>query len=139
EGTTALWTAEDGAVYLLQPQESEVPASAERVSTFGSTSEAISSLVGDGKNIGVEEEFIGTALALSLAAGETVPVQNELGHWRDVRDSEDLPFQVIAARTSVTSMENTLEWTNARIERGEEFTELDIYDKYLEELKLFTQ
>lgn len=139
EGTTALWTAEDGAVYLLQPQESEVPASAERVSTFGSTSEAISSLVGDGKNIGVEEEFIGTALALSLAAGEAVPVQNELGHWRDVRDSEDLPFQVIAARTSVTSMENTLEWTNARIERGEEFTELDIYDKYLEELKLFTQ
>ncbi|MDO5506855.1 MAG: M24 family metallopeptidase [Corynebacterium casei] len=139
ERSAALWSAEDGAVYLLQPQESEVPNSAERISTFDSTSEAIDSLIGDGKNIGVEEEYIGTALALSLTQGEVVPIQIELSHWRDVRDSEDLPFQVIAARTSVTIMENTLEWTRKRIDRGEEFTELDIYDKYLAELELFTK
>lgn len=139
ERSAALWSAEDGAVYLLQPQESEVPNSAERISTFDSTSEAIGSLIGDGKNIGVEEEYIGTALALSLTQGEVVPIQIELSHWRDVRDSEDLPFQVIAARTSVTIMENTLEWTRKRIDRGEEFTELDIYDKYLAELELFTK
>ena len=73
--------------------------------------------------------------ALSLTEGEIIPIQTELGHWRDVRDSEDLLFQVIASRTSVTIMENTLEWTNSRLERGEEFTELDIYAHYLEELE----
>lgn len=139
EGSTALWAAEDGAIYLLQPQEAEVPNSAQRISTFDTTSAAIASLIGDGKNIGVEEEYIGTALALSLAQGEVVPIQIELSHWRDVRDSEDLPFQVIAARTSVTIMENTLEWTRKRIDRGEEFTELDIYGKYLAELELFAK
>ena len=92
-------------------------------------------LIGEDKAVGVEEEFIGTALALSLTEGEIIPIQTELGHWRDVRDSEDLPFQVIASRTSVTIMENTLEWTNNRLERGEEFTELDIYAHYLEELE----
>jgi Xaa-Pro aminopeptidase len=135
----ALWNANDGHVYIIQPQEHEVPQGAERASTYDSVSNAISALMGEGKTIGVEEEFIGTALALSLTDGELVPIQNELGNWRDVRDAEDLPFQVISARTSVTIMENTLAWTDERIERGEEFTELDIYEKYLEELKIFTQ
>ncbi|ALZ99222.1 M24 family metallopeptidase [Corynebacterium glutamicum] len=135
EGASVLWSADTQSVFLFLPQGAPAPEGSEAVGSFGSVSEAVALLIGEDKAVGVEEEFIGTALALSLTEGEIIPIQTELGHWRDVRDSEDLPFQVIASRTSVTIMENTLEWTNNRLERGEEFTELDIYAHYLEELE----
>lgn len=139
EGASVLWDAATESIFLLLPQGSSKPEHAQSVGSFSAVSEAVTALIGEDKAIGVEEEFIGTARALSLTEGEIVPIQTELGHWRDVRDREDLPFQIIAARTSVTIMEDTLAWTHNRLERGEEFTELDIYDYYLEQLRKFAQ
>ncbi len=138
---TALWVDEGSSVYLFLPAQSPAPAAGVDAGSFESVGHAVGELIGAGHNIGVEEEFIGTALALSLAGGdaELVPVQMELGNWRDIRDREDLPFQVIAARASVYAIEDALEWANSRLDRGESFKELDIYDRYLDALEEFTR
>lgn len=137
-GASALWSAADDKVYLFLPQGSELPAAAVEKGNYTSVAAAVAALGITGR-LGIEEDFIGSALALSFQDHQLVPTQMSLGNWRDIRDREDLPFQVIAARTSVSIIEDALAWADARIEQGDEFSELDIYEHYLACLEDFTR
>src|SRR5699024_4607911 len=85
------------------------------------------------------EDWIHTGLALELESegGSLEPFSRQLGHWRDIRDHEDLSFQIIAARCSVFAIEEALKWAEESLEAGVEFSELDIYARYVDKLVEF--
>lgn len=109
------------------------------IGEYASLGAAVAALA-PGKRIGIEEEFIsvGTADQLVNADLDLISASMDLAHWRDIRDHEDLPFQVIAARTSVYAIEEALSWAEQEIEAGSEFTELDIYSRYVDFIDKFT-
>ncbi|MGW0180453.1 aminopeptidase P family N-terminal domain-containing protein [Nocardia sp. NPDC003345] len=137
DGAVALWLAESGKLLVLAPEGTTGIAGAQ-CGRYPSVGAAVRELAA-GPRVGVEDEWIGVGLAreLELAQAELVPVSHELGHWRDIRDHEDLAFQVVAARTSVFAIEEALAWAEAGLEAGREFTELDIYAVYLDKIDEF--
>ncbi|WP_072805865.1 M24 family metallopeptidase [Rhodococcoides yunnanense] len=136
-GDVAVWVPGSDEVFVVTTGDGGRYGDA--VGDYTSLGEAVAALVPGGR-IGIEEEFISVGVAgqltdagLSLTAATT-----DLGHWRDIRDHEDLPFQVIAARTSVYAIEEALSWAEQEIEAGTEFTELDIYGRYVDFIDKFT-
>ncbi|MBB5156399.1 M24 family metallopeptidase [Saccharopolyspora phatthalungensis] len=137
EGAVALWVGETNRLFVLAPNgTTNVPGTP--VGRFASVGAGVLAL-SNGTRVGVEDEWISTGFALELehAGAELVSVSTGLGHWRDVRDHEDLAFQVVAARASVFAIEEALNWANDSLEAGHSFTELDIYAEYLDKLVEF--
>ncbi|MEV5646743.1 M24 family metallopeptidase [Nocardia sp. NPDC052254] len=136
-GAVAVWLPATERLIVLAPEDTaEVPGTP--IGHYSGIGAALAALR-PGPRLGVEEEFIGIGLARELEAtgAELIEVTADLGSWRDVRDCEDLPFQVIAARTSVFAIEEALAWAERGIAEGREFTELDIYAVYLDKISEF--
>lgn len=137
EGAAALWLPGSERLLLLVPEKDssigEIP-----VGRFASVGEAVREL-SDGPRVGVEEEWISVGLARELEhhKAELIGVSTRLAHWRDVRDNEDLGFQVVAARASVYAIEEALSWAEKELDSGRTFTELDIYAQYIDRLTEF--
>ncbi|MFJ8792502.1 M24 family metallopeptidase [Streptomyces sp. NPDC102462] len=137
DGAVGLWLAGSDKLMVLAPDETpEVSGAA--VGRFPSIGAAVRALAG-GVRTGVEDEWISVGLARELEreGAELVPVSTDLGHWRDIRDHEDLPFQVVAARASVFAIEEALAWAEEGLDAGRSFTELDINEVYLKKIAEF--
>lgn len=137
DGAVGLWLAGSDKLLVLAPDETpEVPGTA--VGRFPSVGAAVRALAG-GVRTGVEDEWISVGLARELEreGAELVPVSTDLGHWRDIRDHEDLAFQVVAARASVFAIEEALAWAEEGLDAGRSFTELDINAVYLKKIAEF--
>lgn len=137
EGATALWLAGTNRLLVLAPDGTAgIPGTP--VARFPSTGAAVRALA-SGARTGVEDEWIGVGLARELEheGAELVPVSTDLAHWRDIRDHEDLAFQVVAARTSVFAIEEALAWAEAGLAAGRAFSELDINAVYLDKIAEF--
>lgn len=137
DGAVAVWLPATERLLVLAPEGGPgLPGTV--VGAYPSVGAAVVAL-GPGPRVGVEEEFVGIGLARELehAGAEPVGVSADLGHWRDVRDHEDLAFQLIAARTSVFAIEAALAWAEQGIDDGRRFTELDIHAVYLEKIAEF--
>ncbi|WP_063060926.1 M24 family metallopeptidase [Nocardia sienata] len=137
DGAVALWLAGAEKLLILAPEDTaEVPGVP--VGRFASVGAAVRELA-RGPRTGVEDEWIGIGLARELERdnAELVPVSRELAHWRDIRDHEDLAFQVVAARASVFAIEEALAWAEAGLDAGRSFTELDINAVYLDKIVEF--
>lgn len=136
-GAAAVWLPGAERLVVLAPQGTpDLPGAL--IGEYPSVGAAVAG-VSPGTRTGVEEEFIGIGLARELerSGAELVGISTDLGHWRDVRDQEDLAFQVIAARTSVFAIEAALAWAEHGLDDGQEFTELDINAVYLDKITEF--
>ena len=137
-GVVAVWLPASGRLVVLAPENTpDLPGTPSgRYSSVGAAVAALRPR----PRTGVAEEFVGIGLARELesSGAELVGISADLGSWRDVRDCEDLPFQVIAARTSVFAIEEALSWAEQQLADGHEFTELDIYAVYLDKITEFT-
>ena len=133
----ALWSAHDEKLYVLAPETAH-GVGGTPVGRFAGYGAGVVALA-HGAQIGVEEEWIPTGLVLELESeGANVSeLSTPLGHWRDIRDHEDLGFQVVAARCSVFAIEEALSWAKGSLAAGEEFTELDIYSRYVDKIVEF--
>ncbi|WP_037163565.1 M24 family metallopeptidase [Rhodococcoides fascians] len=136
-GDVAVWAPGSDRVFVITTADASEYGDA--VGDYASLAEAVAALV-PGKRIGIEEEFMSVGIAGQLvdAGLSLVSASIDLAHWRDIRDHEDLPFQVIAARTSVYAIEEALAWAEQEIDAGTEFTELDIYGRYVDFIDKFT-
>ncbi|MFF0222125.1 M24 family metallopeptidase [Streptomyces sp. NPDC004629] len=137
EGAVGLWLAGSDRLIVLAP-EGTSGVSGAAVGRFPSIGAAVRALAG-GVRTGVEDEWISVGLARELEreGAELVPVSTDLGHWRDIRDHEDLAFQVVAARASVFAIEEALAWAEQGLDAGRSFTELDINAVYLKKIAEF--
>lgn len=133
----ALWSRHDEKLYVIAP-ESSFGVGGTPVGRFSNVGAAVAAL-SKGNRLGVEEEWISTGLALELESegAELFETSTPLGNWRDIRDHEDLGFQIVAARCSVFAIESALQWAQESLAAGQEFTELDIYDRYLDKIVEF--
>ncbi|MCX0271695.1 aminopeptidase P family N-terminal domain-containing protein [Nocardia zapadnayensis] len=133
-GAVALWLAGSGKLLVLAGDEATgIPGAS--IGRYPSVGAAVRELAG-GPRTGVEEEFVSVGLARELEreGAELIGVSHDLGHWRDIRDHEDLAFQVVAARASVFAIEEALAWAEAGLDAGRSFTELDINAVYLDKI-----
>ncbi|WP_435594746.1 M24 family metallopeptidase [Tsukamurella tyrosinosolvens] len=143
DGAAALWIAGADRVLVIAP----AARASEAASLYGSPIGRAASLADAvaahkvGESVAVEEEWISAGLARELEAlGVALhPRSQDLAHWRDVRDNEDLPFQVIAARTSVYAIEEALAWAARQIDTRAPITELDIFEVYKNKIVEFRQ
>ncbi|MEU6267804.1 M24 family metallopeptidase [Saccharopolyspora shandongensis] len=137
DGTVALWLAGSDRLVVLAPDGAPGVA-ASPVGRFPSIGAAVQALA-RGMRTGVEDEWISVGLARELEreGAELIPVSTDLGHWRDVRDHEDLAFQVVAARASVFAIEEALAWAEKGLNAGRSFSELDINAVYLDKIAEF--
>ncbi|QSE87315.1 M24 family metallopeptidase (plasmid) [Rhodococcus pseudokoreensis] len=138
DGAVVIWVPGTDRVLVAATDAADRDHYGTAVGEYASLGEAVAALV-PGRRIGVEEEFISVSVAGELAGQglELVGTSQDLAHWRDIRDNEDLPFQVIAARTSVYAIEEALAWAEHEIDAGVEFTEIDIYRRYLGHIEEF--
>ena len=134
-GTVALWA--DGRVFAIAEQRVEGVEGA-RCGDYGSAAEAVAALT-NGSRLAFEEQWEYSSLGIRLTDAGVVLVSasRALGSWRDERDAEDLPFQLIAARASTTAIEQTVAWAHEHLDAGEAFTENELYARYLEFLARF--
>lgn len=137
DGAVALWLSGPERLVVLFPEGTDGLPGAP-VGRFSSVGAAVRELA-SGTRTGVEEEWISVGLARELTreGAELVPVSAALGHWRDVRDHEDLAFQVVAARASVFAIEEALSWAEEGLDAGRSFSELDINAVYLDKIAEF--
>ncbi|MYT38196.1 M24 family metallopeptidase [Streptomyces sp. SID8356] len=137
DGAVALWLSGPERLVVLVPEGSDAlpGASAGEFPSVGAAVRALAS----GARTGVEEEWISVGLARELTreGAELVPVTAALAHWRDIRDHEDLAFQVVAARASVFAIEEALSWAEEGLDAGRSFSELDINAVYLDKIAEF--
>lgn len=137
EDQLAVWSAQDEKLYILAPETAHGVSGTPigRFAGFGAAAVALA----HGNQIGVEEEWITTGLALELEAEGAIlnELSTALGHWRDIRDHEDLGFQIVAARCSVFAIEEALKWAEESLAAGLELTELDIYARYVDKIVEF--
>ena len=136
-GDVAVWAPGSDRVFVITTADGSDYGDV--VGEHSSLADAVAALV-PGERIGIEEEFMSVGIAGQLvdAGLSLVSTSIDLAHWRDIRDHEDLPFQVIAARTSVYAIEEALAWAEQEIDAGNEFTELDIYGRYVDFIDKFT-
>ncbi|GAA3703577.1 hypothetical protein GCM10023081_44920 [Arthrobacter ginkgonis] len=137
EGLHALWVGGTGELYVIGPAtDYSIPGVP--TGTYSSLSAAIRSLAGDGAT-GIEEHRLGAATADALhgAGVELAPLSLELGKWRDLRDHEDLPFQLIAARASTYCISGALKHAEETIAERGYITENEAHAKYRELIHAF--
>ncbi|WP_029109829.1 aminopeptidase P family N-terminal domain-containing protein [Mycobacterium sp. URHD0025] len=135
-GALALWRPESDTVLIFTINDGDGDTAEQVYGPIVGESASLADAITTGatdRRVGIEEEWVSVGLAQELidAGIELIPVSGELAHWRDVRDNEDLPFQLIAARTSVYAIEEALDWADRQITAGIKLTELDIFDRYL--------
>ncbi|MFE3046023.1 M24 family metallopeptidase [Streptomyces albidoflavus] len=137
DGAVALWLDDPERLLVLLPEGADGLPGAP-VGRYPSVGAAVRELA-SGTRTGIEEEWISVGLARELTreGAELVPVSAALGHWRDVRDHEDLAFQVVAARASVFAIEEALAWAEQGLDAGRSFSELDINAVYLDKIAEF--
>ncbi|MGO4383199.1 M24 family metallopeptidase [Specibacter sp. RAF43] len=137
EESFALWRRDSDAVLIIAPAEATNTPGAP-LGVFDSAAHAVAHFL-HGAPVGVEEQWISARFGLELQGIglQTVNASIPLGHWRDIRDQEDLSFQFIAARASVTCIEEALEYAQVQISSGNPLTENDVYRKYLEAIQSF--
>ncbi|WP_125098293.1 M24 family metallopeptidase [Leucobacter chromiireducens] len=137
-GTRALWSQADGRLVVIADRELD-DAHGAPIASYDSAAQAILAHAG-GSRIALEEQWETSALGIELSGGGAVLVAASLalGSWRDERDHEDLPFQVLAARASTTAIEAAVAWAHGRLDDGESFTENDMYSEYLAALERFS-
>lgn len=137
EALGALWIPGTGRVLVIA-DAAEYGTVGVPVESYESRAAAIRDLL-PGTGLAVEEEWITASLAQTLtdAGLELSSVSPKLGHWRDLRDVEDLPFQLIAARASTFAIERALNRLAERLESGGTSTESELYDDYLEGIHIF--
>lgn len=133
----ALWLA-DGNRVLVIADASNRGVAGTPLGSFDSAADAIHHFAGDA-HVAFEEQWETTALALALTQRNItlVSASRPLGSWRDVRDSEDLAFHVIAARASVTAIEAAVAWAHEQLDAGIETNEREMYAVYLSSLDAF--
>lgn len=137
ESAFALWVCESQRLFVLAPDVIR-NITCLPVSRYESLAHAVQDLATGGV-VGVEEEWLPSGTASKLVATGVKPrhFSKKLGHWRDVRDHEDLAFQIMASRVSVYAIEEALEWANSELEAGQVINELDVNRVYLEKLTEF--
>ncbi len=139
ESTVALWArGTDTVVLIASADRMDIPGVPR--GKFDSVAHAVEQVLG-GKTLGVEEHWISARLGVELAERglKTSNASIPLGHWRDIRDHEDLPFQFIAARASVTCIEQALDYAQRQISSGNFLTENAVYAVYLEAIQSFRE
>lgn len=131
EGLGAVWVPGSDQVFLIT-SATEFGVVGTPVGRYESRAAAVRSLV-SGNALAVEEEWMTASLAQTLEdAGFTLAnATKALSSWRDLRDVEDLPFQVIAARASTHAMESALEKLAHRLADGDSSDEATLYNDYL--------
>lgn len=137
EDTYALWLQAEKRVVVIAPASTtNIPL--RPLGRFASLGHAVQS-ISPGASLAVEEQWLPSSVAAGLESAGffLVPFSRRLGHWRDVRDHEVLPFQIIAARASVYAIEEALSWAKEGLDAGKVFSELDLYDVYLDNLVQF--
>ncbi len=101
-GAVALWRPESDVVlvFSIDAGDTTEQVYGSAIGESASLADAVGASTSD-RRVGIEEEWVSVGLAQELidAGIDLVPISGELAHWRDVRDNEDLPFQLIAART----------------------------------------
>ena len=137
EGLSALWLPGDRRVFVIASDD-EPGVAGRPVGRYASRAEAIRALV-PGPALAVEEEWITASFAASLEDAGLEPrnASIPLGSWRDLRDVEDLPFQVIAARASTFAIESALGRLQRRLESGSPSSEDELYRDYLAAIQEF--
>ena len=105
---------------------------------FSSPAEALEQALPTG-TVGVEAEDVefGLGIALALEARDTKPAGGVLRRWRDENALPDLPYYVIATRTTRHAIESALDFARAALARGNALTESDAYAVYLRAMRNF--
>lgn len=137
EALGALWIPGSGRVLVIA-EAADYSTVGAPVGSFASRAEAVKQLL-PGTRLAVEEEWITASLAQSLinVGIDLTPASSKLGNWRDLRDVEDLPFQLIAARASTFAIERSLSLLDERLSAGKTSTEAELYADYLEGIHIF--
>lgn len=130
-GGWVLWSRNADEVHVITPRHGS-PAGAPSA-RFPDLGAAVGALAGSAARIAVEDEWMRADEAdlLRRAGLETVGFSRQLGTWRDLRDREDLPFQLIAARASVEAIEGAIAWAHEQLDAGRAVTELDVHRRHL--------
>lgn len=133
---SVLWVPGSGRVLVLATEGHDVPRGA-WAGSYPSMPAAVIAFAGT--RVAVEQQWMSASRAIELTdvGIELRDASEELGRWRDARDCEDLGTQLIAARASVTCIEDALEFARQTLARGESLTEADIYTEYLRLLEVF--
>lgn len=133
-GCWALWPCEGDRVFVIsQADVFDTPGVV--VARYASLGAAVVSLLGSpAPRIAVEDEWVtsGEMMSLEDAGVELVDFSRQLGSWRDVRDREDLPFQVLATRVSRSCIEGAIAWAHERLDQGERVTERQVHLRHLD-------
>ena len=89
--------------------------------------------VAAGGCLGIETEDLGCGLAraLGLDAREWRPADLVIRKWRDENTLADLPYYIIASRTTRHAIEMALNHATEALRRSERATEMDSYAPYL--------
>lgn len=130
-GGWVLWSRGADEVHVITPRrDAPVGTVSARFPDLGA---AVAALAGSSTRIAVEDEWLRADEAdlLRRAGLGTVAFSRELGTWRDLRDREDLPFQLIAARASAQAIEGAIAWAHEQLDAGRAITELDVHRRHL--------
>lgn len=89
--------------------------------------------------IGAETEDVSVGLARALGLEERGwrPADRELRRWRDENALPDLPYYIIASRTTRHAIESALGFAADALERSAPATEMDAYGRYLAAMREF--
>ncbi|GAA1256351.1 hypothetical protein GCM10009633_29970 [Janibacter melonis] len=131
-GTYVLWVRDTGQLHVLTPDET-YGVEGRPAGRFDDLAAAVTALAGDGA-LGVEEHWLDTDIAQRLSAGGRVLIAGSmaLGAWRDHRDAEDLPFQIIAARASRYCIEGSLAYAREQLDTVGQVSEREVHRRYRE-------
>lgn len=129
-GSIALWNRGSKDIYLMTTRLN-FGIYGEYVDTFPSYATAIR-VLSEKPHVAIEEGWldVGTALSLKSSGISLTCASKELALWREERDQEDLASNLIAAQASRYCIEGALEFARSKVEKGEEVTELEIYNQY---------
>jgi Xaa-Pro aminopeptidase len=89
--------------------------------------------------LGVETEdlSVGLARALGIDQREWRPADRDLRRWRDENTLPDLPYYIIASRTTRHAIDTALGFATRALEQSAPVTEMDAYWRYLAAMREF--
>ncbi len=92
-----------------------------------------------GGRLGIETEDLafGLSQALGINAREWVPADGVIRQWRDENTLADLPYYIIASRTTRHAIEAALAHATEALRERERVTEMDSYGRYLAGMRDF--
>ncbi len=89
--------------------------------------------------LGVEAEDVSVGLARALGLEERGwrTADRELRRWRDENALPDLPYYIIASRTTRHAIDSALGFASSALAQSARATEMDAYDRYLAAMREF--